>query len=58
MFQRRLRLILFSGKSFSQWVTYLQEFQSSGDPENHLHELLERTKEGTAKGKVLTCFDL
>jgi len=29
------------------------EFQSSGDPEKHLRELLELTKEGAARGKVV-----
>lgn len=39
-------------------MSYLQDFESSGDPEKHLRELLELTKEGAARGKVLTCCDL
>jgi hypothetical protein len=33
--------------------TRCKEFENSGDPEKHLQDLLQLTKDGVARGKVL-----
>ena len=38
----------------SCFFNFLQEFEESGDPEEHFHALLSLAKEGIEKGKVWT----
>lgn len=41
-----------------KWHVLIQEFEDSGDPENHFQALLSLAKEGIQKGKVSLSLEI